>query len=128
MNFFVEQGVDASETRSSMSLIKEADGVAKAEHLRLQGTIFVRKYSKLRAVRNVRHRNAGLRRNLRNESRRLQVPGGSPVELRNISSRRMLPSETFVRRWHGSALPDPSRGLSSPSDFNRNDFPRPNST
>jgi hypothetical protein len=25
MNFFVEQGVDASETRSSMSLIKEVD-------------------------------------------------------------------------------------------------------
>jgi hypothetical protein len=38
-----------------------------------------------------------------------------------------LPSETFVRRLHGSALPDPSPDLSSPSDFSRNDFPRPKS-
>jgi len=58
MNFFVEQGVDASEIRSSMSLIKEVDGVAKAAHLQ-GGTIFVRKYSKLCALRNANNQKQG---------------------------------------------------------------------
>ncbi len=56
MSFFVEQGVTVSETRSSMSLIKEVDGVAaKAEHL--EGRRFWYGNTVSYAGRNLRHRN-----------------------------------------------------------------------
>lgn len=78
-------------------------------------------------MRNARHQNTRLRRVFVTKVGDYRSQVDHLWSYETFSTRRMLPSETFVCHLHGSALPDPSRDLSSPSDFSRNDFPRPKS-
>ena len=126
MNFFVEQGVDASETRSSMSLIKEVDERPRLSTYR-GGRFSYGSTVSCVLLRNARHQNTRLRRVFVTKVGDYRSQANHLWSYETISTRRCYHRRPLVCHLHGSALPDPSRDLSSPSDFSRNDFPRPKS-